>query len=203
MKPCAVILLMSVSFSVLAKDIGAYGQLFPIAEPDMMNLIHSRLEQMGNDGEMARIREKAEKDVKAHAVRPDPVAGLTEANRDRAWLFDPSFIADQDITDGQGHFIAHRGDKKNPLDSIPFKTTLFFINADNDAELKWVKEKIKDTINFKIILVKGNIPETSEKLDEQIFFDQYGVMVTRFGIMHTPAEVFQEGNMLRIKEKKL
>lgn len=203
MKLKMLILLASVSFAVTAKDIGTFGQLFPIAEPDMMDLITGRLKQMDDSGEMARIREKAEQDVKAHAVRPPPVAGISEARQDKTWLFDPSFIADRDITDGRGHYIAHKGDKKNPLDTIPFKSTLFFINGDDQAEIQWVKEKLKYTINFKVILVKGNIPETSDKLDEQIFFDQYGVMVTRFGITHTPAEVFQEGNKLRIKEFRL
>lgn len=203
MKLKILFLLTSVSLSVMAKDIGTFGQLFPIAEPDMMDLINGRLKHMDEDGEMAHIREKAEKDIKAHAVRPVAVAGMSEARQDKTWLFDPSFVADSDITDGRGHYIAHKGDRKNPLDLVPFKSTLYFINGDNPSELKWVQEKIKYSVNFKIILVKGNVPETSDKLDEQIFFDQYGVMVTRFGITHTPAEAFQEGNKLRIKEHKL
>lgn len=203
MKLKMILLFASVSCSVMAKDIGTFGQLFPIAEPDIMDLIQGRMQHMEDDGEMARIREKAEKDVKAHAVRPPAVAGMSEARQDKTWLFDPSFVADRDITDGRGHYIAHKGDRKNPLDVIPFKSTLYFINGDSPAELKWVQDKIKYSINFKIILVNGNIPETSRKLDEQIFFDQYGVMVTRFGITHTPAEVFQEGDKLRIREVKL
>ncbi|CAO94961.1 type-F conjugative transfer system protein TraW [Erwinia tasmaniensis] len=203
MKLKILILLTTVSISVMAKDMGTFGQLFPIDEPDMMDLINGRLKHMDENGEMARIHEKAEKDVKAHAVRPPPVSGVSEARQDKTWLFDPSFVADRDITDGRGHYITHKGDRKNPLDFIPFKSTLYFINGDNPAELQWVKNKIKYSINFKIILVKGSVPETSEKLDEQIFFDQYGVMVTRFGITHTPAEVFQEGDMLRVKEQKL
>ncbi len=193
----------SVSCCAMAKDIGTFGQLFPIAEPDMMDLINGRLKQMDDSGEMARIREKAEKDIKAHAVRPPAVAGMSEARRDKTWLFDPTFVVDSDITDGRGNYVAHKGDSRNPLDFIPFKSTLYFIDGDNPAQVSWVKEKIRYSVNFKVVLVNGNVPETSEKLDAPVFFDQYGVMVTRFGIAHTPAEAFQEGNKLRIKEVRL
>jgi len=203
MKIGKILLLLCVSFPSFSNDLGSYGQLFPIKEPDMMDLIKSRLNHMEEDGEMDRIKQKAETNVKEHAVRPPKVPGVSHANKDRTWLYDPTFTADKDITDGRGNYIIHAGQSINPLDRIPFNETLFFIDGDNNSELDWLKSKLKFTINYKIILVNGNIPKTSDKLNEQIYFDQYGVMVNKFGIKNTPAEVYQEKNKLRVKEIKI
>ena len=203
MKIGKILLIMFVSFPSFAKDLGSYGQLFPIQEPDMMDLIQSRLNHMQNDGEMNEIQKKAEDNVKKHAVRPPSVPGISKASSDRTWLYDPTFTANKDITDGRGNYIVHAGQSINPLDKIPFNETLFFIDGDNQNELDWVKSKIKFVINFKVILVNGNIPKTSDYLKEQIYFDQYGVMTSKFGIEHTPAEVYQERNKLRVKEIKV
>lgn len=200
MKFKTLILLTLSLNTAIASNIGSFGQLFPIQEPDMMELIKSRLNHMKEDGELDAIHKRAEENVRKHAVRPTPVIGISPAKVDRTWLYSPVFTATQDITDGRGNYIIHKGESVNPLNKIPFSETLFFIDGDNKRQITWVKKKIKMTINFKVILVNGNIPETSDALNEEVYFDQYGVMVTKLGIHHTPAEVYQEKDNLRIKE---
>lgn len=184
----------------MAANLGTFGQLFPIQEPDMMDLIKGRLNHMAQDGELDAIRKRSESNVRKHAVRPAPVPGITPAQVNRSWLYAPVFTATQDITDGKGHYLIHKGESVNPLEKIPFNETLFFIDGDNENQIAWVRKKINMTVNFKVILVNGNIPKTSDTLNEQVYFDQYGVMVTKLGIKHTPAEVYQEKESLRIKE---
>lgn len=194
---------MAFSTFSIASDLGTFGQLFPIQEPDMMDLIKGRLEHMQQDGEWDSIKKRAEENVRKHAVRPAPVVGVTPARVNRTWLYTPVFTAQNDITDGRGNYIIHKGESVNPLDKIPFSETLFFIDGDNKDQVRWVENKIKMTVNFKIILVNGDIPKISDYLNEEVYFDQYGVMVTKLGIHHTPAEVYQEKDSLRVKEISL
>ena len=49
-------------------------------------------------------------------------------------------------------------------------------------------------------LVNGNIRETSEALDEQIFFDQSGVLTAKFKFEHTPTRITRDGRVLKIEE---
>lgn len=192
--------LLAVTLTAGAKDLGTWGHLFPIAEPDLLAFIQHRLTTMKQDGELARLQNEAIARVKAHAVRPPPVAGLTPASVDRHWDYDPTFTVGQTITDMQGHVIARKGDKVNPLDKVAYDETLFFIDGDNKDQMAWIRQQIKGQVNFKIILVKGNIPDTSYALDERIYFDQAGVLTTKFGFQHTPVRITRDGRQLKVEE---
>jgi len=196
-------LLLCVSGSVFSKDYGTIGQLFPIQEPDLLTFIKSRLNQMQKDGELNGIRKKAIENVEKHAVRPEAVPGLSPATADKSWLYDPTFIVNQDIQDMSGNYIARKGDKVNPLDKIPFNETLFFIDGDNISQVKWLEAQLKNIINFKVILVNGNVRTVSDQINERVYFDQAGVLTTKFGFQHTPVMVSKEGDKLRVTEKHI
>ncbi|MBU9828801.1 type-F conjugative transfer system protein TraW [Rahnella sp. FC061912-K] len=191
------------SLSAGAKDLGAIGHLFPIAEPDLLDFIGQRLQGMKDSGEMDRIQREAEARVKAHAVRPDPVAGLTPAKADRTLHYDPTFTVRETIRDMRGNVIARAGDQINPLDKVPFSETLYFIDGDNPAQMKWVKQQLAGQVNFKVILVNGNIRDSSNALDEPVYFDQYGILTTKFGFEHTPVRISRDDRTLKVEEVAL
>lgn len=191
------------SLSVGAKDLGTIGHLFPIAEPDMLDFISQRLQSMQDSGEMDKIQREAEARIKEHAVRPAPVVGLTPAKSDRTWRYDPTFIVKETIRDMQGNVIARAGDSVNPLDKVPFSETLFFIDGDNKAEMAWVKNQIHSLQNFKVILINGNIRDSSDALDEPVYFDQLGTLTGKFGFEHTPVRISRDGRTLKIEEVAL
>ena len=191
------------SLSAGAKDLGTIGHLFPIAEPDLLDFIGQRLQGMKDSGEMDRIQREAEARVKAHAVRPDPVAGLTPAKADRTLHYDPTFTVRETIRDMRGNVIARAGDQVNPLDKVPFSETLYFIDGDNPAQMKWVKQQLAGQVNFKVILVNGNIRDSSNTLDEPVYFDQYGTLTTKFGFEHTPVRISRDDRTLKVEEVAL
>ena len=191
------------SLSAGAKDLGTMGHLFPIAEPDLLDFIGQRLQGMKDSGEMDRIQREAEARVKAHAVRPDPVVGLTPAKADRTLHYDPTFTVRETIRDMRGNVIARAGDQVNPLDKVPFSETLYFIDGDNPAQMKWVKQQLSGQVNFKVILVNGNIRDSSNALDEPVYFDQYGTLTTKFGFEHTPVRISRDDRTLKVEEVAL
>ena len=195
---------MACGAPAVAKNLGTIGQVFPIAEPDMLDFIAQRLDGMQKSGELDRLKAQAIARVKEHAVRPPPVRGLSPATVDRVTAYDPTFVANQTITDMQGNAIVHKGDRVNPLEKIPFNETLYFLDGDNKAQVKWVKAQLSQLATpFKVILVNGNIKDVSDALDERVYFDQAGVLTTKFGFEHTPVVVSRAENHLQVKEVAL
>lgn len=202
-RPVFLLLLSLLSAGASARDLGTTGHLFTIAEPDLLTFIRQRLKGMEDSGEMAKMQKETEERVKAHAVRPTPVAGLSPAVTSRSFAFDPTFTVRETITDMQGRVIAKQGDQVNPLDRVPFSEVLYFLDGDNRAQVAWVKRQIAGQMNFKVILVNGNIRETSETLDEPVYFDQAGVLTTKFGFTHTPVRISRDDRVLKVEEVAL
>jgi hypothetical protein len=50
---------------------------------------------------------------------------------------------------------ARKGDVLNPLKTVPFMQTLYFIDGDDPDQVAWMKRQVPDTLISKIILVKG------------------------------------------------
>ncbi|MFJ5375145.1 type-F conjugative transfer system protein TraW [Pectobacterium versatile] len=196
----AIIFSVIIATNVFARDFGTYGHLYQPAEQDMLVFIENRLKAMEQTGELDRLKDEAIERVKRNAVRPAPVSGLTPATTYRTFNFDPSMIVANDITDMKGNVIARKGDKVNPLDKVPYSTTLYFIDGDNKEHIAWVKKQIAEKVNFKVILVNGNIKDTSDALDEQIYFDQSGVLTEKFGFKSIPVKVSRDGSFLKVEE---
>ena len=198
-----LLLLSLLSAGASARDLGTTGHLFTIAEPDLLTFIKQRLQAMEDSGEMAKMQRETEARVKAHAVRPTPVAGLSPAITSRSFAFDPTFTVRETIKDMQGRVIAKQGDQVNPLDRVPFSEVLYFLDGDNRDQVAWVKKQVSGQMNFKVILVNGNIKETSDTLDEPVYFDQSGVLTTKFGFTHTPVRISRDGRVLKVDEVAL
>ena len=84
---------------------------------------------------------------------------------------------------------ARKGDVVNPLKTVPFMQTLYFINGDDADQIAWMKRQVPETLMSKIILVRGSVPDTSAALDSRIYFDQNGVLSKRFGLTTVPARI--------------
>ncbi|HGU0085903.1 TPA: type-F conjugative transfer system secretin TraK [Escherichia coli] len=93
------------------------------------------------------------------------------------------------IRDNEGRVFARQGEVMNPLQYVPFNQTLYFINGDDPAQVAWMKRQTPPTLESKIILVQGSIPEMQKSLDSRVYFDQNGVLCQRLGIDQVPARV--------------
>ena len=88
----------------------------------------------------------------------------------------------------------------NQLAKVAMNQTLYFVDGDNRQQGAWVKKQITARVAFKVILVNGNVKDISDALDEPVYFDQAGVLTTKFGFTHTPARVSQDGRVLKVDE---
>ncbi len=196
--------IMCLSTCVYAKNLGTIGQVYPIKEVDFLDFIQSRALAMLQNGAIAKLQNDMQKSAASYRDRPTPVGGLTPATESKSWLFDPSIVLDHDVISQDGKIIATQGTRVNPLVHVSLSKTLIFYDADDKRDIEWLAKldkKLKEKAKF--ILVKGSILNEEKRLLKQIYFDQSGLLTTRFNIKHIPALVFQEGTNLRISEVKL
>lgn len=185
-----------------ARDHGQVGQAFPIIEPDLLATIEARLKRAQVSGELARTNAMFARRAEAKVRRPTPVAGMTPAQAERTWDFDPSVRLERDVRDHKGNLIARAGQTINPLDFVSIRQDLVFIDGDNAQELAWATARFTD-LKAKIILVKGSPIEEMSARKRRFYFDQEAKLTTRFGIQHTPAVVSQAGRVMRVTEHVL
>lgn len=166
----------------------------------MLMFIQQRLKSMEADGSLVREQKAAQERVKARILRPPPVTGLRPTDKNETHYIDPTFIVDKDIADGKGIVFAYKGAKINPLEHVPFRETLYFIDGDDERQLYWMKQQKPDTVISKIVLVNGNIKTSGEGLDAQVYFDQNGTLSRKFQLTAVPARVTvaADGKRLRI-----
>lgn len=195
----AVLGLSQLTSMAVAKDFGTWGDLYPVAEPDMLQTIHERLTELKRSGrwdeEMTAFKARTVK----HSQRPEPVAGIGRTARYAERFFDPSVQLSSDLKDDKGRVFARKGDVINPLATVPFAQTLYFIDGDDPQQVAWMKAQQPETLMVKVILVNGDIPKTSAALDSRIYFDQGGALSRRFGLTTVPARITAAPSGLRLR----
>lgn len=182
-----------------AKDYGQAGHVFPVIEPDLLTTIEARLRHAEASGELARMDAAFARRVERKVRQPDPVAGITRAERSRDWDYDPSVVLERDIRDQQGRLIAAAGQTINPLDFVRPRQELAFVHGDDPAQMAWALSRYGEA-EAKIIFVSGSPIEEMTRRQRRFYFDQAGRLTDRFGIRHTPAVVKMAGRVMRVSE---
>ncbi|EJJ49343.1 conjugal transfer pilus assembly protein TraW, partial [Klebsiella pneumoniae subsp. pneumoniae KPNIH7] len=144
-----------------AADLGTWGDLWPVREQDMLQLITQRLQSLQSSGQWDQTMDAFKQRVIENSQRPAPVEGIKRAEKYEQRWFDPSIRLTEDLKDNEGRVFARKGDVVNPLKTVPFVQTLYFINGDDADQLAWMKRQVPETLMSKIILVRGSIPDTS------------------------------------------
>ncbi len=183
-----------------AKDLGVRGAVWPIAEPDLLAQIETRLGEMEASGEMARMRREAVERARQRIEAPARVEGIEAARVRRTRLFDPSIALDRDVRTADGTLIAARGAQVNPLDAQPLTRDLLFIDGARPVEVAWALDHGRPA---RIVLVAGRPLELMRVHGRPFFFDQGGRLSKRLGLRATPSVVAAEGSVLRITEVPL
>jgi len=184
----------------LARDYGQQGAVWPVVEPDLLAQIHARLTRLEKAGETARLNEELKRRTIARVNRPEPVTGLVAAAAMRTWRFDPTITVERDIVDDKGRVIIAEGTRVNPLDTVPLRAPLVFIDGDDPVQLAWAARRFGAT-RAKLILVRGAPLELMKARQRRFYFDQGGSLVKHFGIRAVPATVEQQGRVLLVTEQ--
>ena len=187
-----------------ALDLGRVGPVWPVAEPDLLALIQSRLQEKQASGELARIQKDFEVRSRRSIESPAPVTGLVRTRAPRSFLFDPTVTAPDTVRDPEGRVLVAAGTRINPLDYVGLSRPLIFFDA-RDREQSKVALALRQRHQGRahLILTGGSFIDFMKRHDLRVYYDQQGLLVRRLGIRQVPALVTQEGRMLRIDELKV
>lgn len=190
---CALVLLTGTLF---AKDLGQYGALFSIKEEDFLQHIQRKLSALSSEQKM-HLENQLKDHYIALAEEPPAVEGLHEASEYRTYTVDPSITVAVDIADHEGRIILPQGAVLNPLTLCGLKEELLFLDGDQLSHLEWARQQ---STFAKWILVKGKPLALEHTEDRKIYFDQFGFLSRKFGLLHIPAKVSQDGVRLKVEE---
>lgn len=186
-----------------AANLGTVGDIWPIREHDLLSVIRERLGEHFAGKTQERIQQELRDRVTGSVLNPVPIEGVRRAEARVVRAFDPAFVVQKDIADDKGNVFARKGQRVSPFDVLPtFNQTLVFIDGRDAAQLSWFRQRPRPGVMDKLILVGGNIKDSSDALDVRVYFDQGAVLVNKFGIRRVPAIVDQMPGkkLLRITE---
>lgn len=194
MKKLCILFFLAMFFPARAADLGVDGEIWPITEPDLLEAIHAELNRAAADGRLARFNDRVANQGQQALMSP-PSLGLPRARQDRSWLHDPTMIVQRDILTHQGVLIAAAGTRINPLEHVPLREPLIFIDGSDPRQVRWGLEQAG-----KIILTGGQPKALMERHKRRMYLDQKGVLTSRFRITALPGRVRQDGLLLLIEE---
>lgn len=183
----------------VAKDFGRLGEVYPVAEPDMLDTLTERAQSLVDSGAWAQEMDAFRQRVERNSRRPAPVEGIGKSIHYSERFFDPSVVLSGDLQDMDGRVFARQGEVINPLATVPFVQTLYFIDGDDADQVAWMQRQRPQTLMVKIILVNGDIPRTSTTLDSRVYFDQGGALSRRFGLTTVPVRITAAPSGLRLR----
>ena len=183
----------------LARDYGQQGALFPVVEADLLSVIQKRLTAMQASGEIDRANRQLAERTAAQVRRPVPVPGIGDAAEERRWTFDPTITVNADLRDGRGRVVVAAGTRVNPLDTVPLRQRLVFLDGDDEGQVAWAMDATT-ALNAKLILVSGSPFALMKAQQRRFYFDQAGTLTTKFGVRAVPAVIEQAGRALKVSE---
>lgn len=197
----AMLVIGGVATGNRAEDLGTIGQTYAIKEPHLLQYIEQTLREKEKTGELANLEEQAKSRVIESIRNPKPLAGMRPTQTARTFYFDPSIKVEQNITDDKGNIIVPAGTTKNPLEVVSLSKHLLFFDGSDREQVRYARTLI-DHYGGKVkpILVGGSYLDLMKAWQLSVYFDQQGVLTTKFGITQVPALVSQEGLRLRIDE---
>lgn len=199
--PLAVPLAVMAAFAspATARDYGQQGAVFPVIEADLLTVIRNKLTDMQASGAIDRANRTLAARTAARVRRPAPVDGIVAAIEPRGWIVDPTITVRQDLRDAKGRVVVAAGTRVNPLDTVPLRQRLVFLDGDDPAQVAWATSRTT-ALNAKLILVKGSPFALMKAERRRFFFDQSGTLTRQLGIRAVPAVVEQQGRTLSIRE---
>lgn len=185
----------------MARDLGSFGEVFPIAEPDLLALIKGRISAMIANGGMERLTAEMQGKARGYANRPKGQA-LPRATESRRFTLDLSIRVDHDLADQNGVVFAAAGTVVNPLAWSGFQKDILFIDGDDPDQVAWAVSQ-GDEISTLIVLTQGAPFDLGKTWGRRFWFDQSGIMAARFQITHLPSRVTRADPVMQIEEVAL
>jgi len=177
-----------------AKDYGVQGNLWPITEVDVRQLIIGQAANVDWSKPQAQLKESAKNYLENLPKRRLPLAETTETT----W-FDPSIVLTSDIQvpvkQPDGSYVwtlmYPKGTRVNPLEKYRPVTAMLFFDGSQEDQVKMVQEVLLKEPN-RIIVVEaggGDLKALNETLKRPVFYG-HDALINRFQVKYLPTLVY-------------
>lgn len=171
-----------------AKDFGQMGAVKEVEERDLMEVMEDNWKKFGQP-----LSEEEKQEIVSEFSSIQSL-NLPRATENRKHYHDPTKVLEEDIIDEEGNVVARKGQKFNPLHYVSIEDDLIFFDATDPIQVEWAKGQ-----EGSLILTGGN-PFELKGIDENLFFDQYGELTSKYEIKAVPALVRQVGCVFSVEE---
>lgn len=187
-----LLFLIPMAFSLHAKDYGKMGEVYPIQERSIIDLLTERLEGLSEEkgGEISKYMQSR---IKEYLHTPKEVPGIRKTTKYKVHYIDPTITTKQDIIDHEGKVIVPKGTEYNPLNSSALNQPLLLIDGTDPLQVAWARQE-----RGVWILTKGKPLKLEEEEGIPVYFDQGGVLCKKFKIEAVPSKVENYGNIIKI-----
>jgi conjugal transfer pilus assembly protein TraW len=183
-------------------DLGRFGEVYDIAEIDLLEAIKSRLATL--DG--PRLKQQA----LARFWEKRPFEVLPEVQEDRDRTIDLTVTAPRDLVAPNGNLIIRAGHAVNPLDQMAFGLCLIVFDATQPAQLDTIKHLSCRDKSARVLYLATQLSRQDgweglknleTTLDAPVYLLTPDVR-QRFQLQHVPSVVEQSGNRIVVRERK-
>lgn len=183
----------------LAKDYGAHGPTWEIAEPNLLEVIQARLSAMDESGELEDMRDEMQETTRAYVNRPRPVLGLLPAEEARSFEVDLTITLERDLMDHRGQVFARAGTRINPLDYSHYNQRIVVFDGDDPDQVSFALSEGNE-LDTLLVLTNGAPLELMRAHGRRFYFDQDGQITSRFQVTRLPS-VITRGNRVMVVEE--
>ncbi|OQW71229.1 MAG: conjugal transfer protein [Proteobacteria bacterium ST_bin11] len=184
-------------------DLGRLGEIFDIAEIDLLEEIKRR---------MAAIdwRQKQRQAI-VRFWDQQKFEVLPVALEDRERVIDMTITAPRNLTAPNGQLIIRAGQTVNPLDKMPFGLCLIVFDATETAQVQWVHHLSCQDKKARVMYLATSVSrqdgwDSLKALETSLNSSVYLLtpdVRSRFQLQHVPSLVEQTGNRLVVRERKV
>jgi conjugal transfer pilus assembly protein TraW len=184
-------------------DLGRFGEVYDIAEIDLLEAIKRRLTTL--DGQ--RLKQQAI----AHFWQKRQFEVLPASGEDRDRTIDLTVTAPRDLVAPNGNLIIRAGHAVNPLDQLAFGLCLIVFDATQPAQLDTVKQLSCRDQNARVLYLATQLSRQDgweglknleTTLDAPVYLLTPDVR-QRFQLQQVPSVVEQSGNRIVVRERKV
>jgi conjugal transfer pilus assembly protein TraW len=200
-RPAAMIACIAALFAAgagQARDFGAHGPLFAIAETSILDLIAERLRAMEASGELAAMQEAMQTQVRRRVARPVPVPGIAAATEHRVYTVDLRVTVQRDLADHQGRVFARAGTVIDPLAHSAWNRRIVLIDGDVPEQVRFALAEGNE-LDTLIVLVAGAPLALTAAHGRRFWFDQQGAIAGRFGVTEVPAVITRADPLMQVE----
>ncbi len=184
----------------VTKDLGSFGRVYEIAEPDMLEEIRARAAQVDWQKHLDPARMKAQ----VQDFQPPDLQRLPKATRTQSFLVDPTYVLEMDIPDPRdpsGRSILYpKGFAFNPLDYRPMPSILVILDGSDPEQIAWFESTpYREDLRTKLLLCDGNYFALMERLNRPVYY-LIAPHAKRLQLRAVPSVVVQRGQTLEVTE---